>query len=120
MKHTEQQQKAQKFLSSIYTKAWEDSNFKQNLINNPIETLNKFTGKIVDFPEDKTISVQDQTNSNHIYINIPSKPNLDNLKLNEEQLEMIAGGSMGWLLDIWETLTGDATISNWNDHATVI
>ena len=92
MKFTEQQQKAQAFLTSIYTKSWEDKFFKQNLIDSPIQTLNKFTGKVVNFPEDKKVIVQDQTNPNHIYINIPAKPNLEDMELNEEQMEILAGG----------------------------
>ena len=102
MKLTEQQQKAQEFLASIYTKAWEDESFKQNLINKPIDTLNKFTGKVVDFPKDKKLMVQDQTNPNHIYINIPAKPNFEDVELNEEQLEAVAGGAdINWDLNIF-------------------
>ncbi|MBL4605360.1 MAG: hypothetical protein JKY02_06815, partial [Flavobacteriaceae bacterium] len=69
MKPTLQQQKGQEFLVTIYTKAWVDKNFKQELIKNPVKTLNKFTGKKVNFPIDKTLVIEDQTNSNYIYLN---------------------------------------------------
>ena len=96
MKLTEKQQKLQEFLSSIYKKVWEDEKFKQELIANPIATLNVFTGKEASFPNDKKLVVEDQTNPNYIYLNIPKKPNLEDIELNEEQLEMIAGGEDGW------------------------
>jgi len=105
MKLTEQQQKAQEFLSSIYTKAWEDKTFKQELVDNPIEALNKFTGKVANFPEDKQVVVQDQTNPNNIYINIPVKPNLDDVELSEEQLEAVAGGVQDPLSWIFENVS---------------
>ena len=91
-----EQQKAQEFLSSIYSKAWKDKTFKKSLITDPIETLNKFTGKVANLPKDKTVIVEDQTNLNHIYINIPTKPNLEDMELSEEQLEIVAGGDDGW------------------------
>jgi len=92
MKLTEQQQKAQEFLASIYTKVWKDTAFKQELIANPIATLNTFTGKTANLPTNKTVLVEDQTNPNHIYLNIPAKPNLEDMELSEEQLEAVAGG----------------------------
>ncbi len=101
MKLTKEQQKAQEFLASIYTKALGDKEFKQSLISNPIETLNTFTGKVANFPKDKKVLVQDQTNPNHIYLNIPAKPNLEDMELNEEQLEMVTGGEK---IDWWGIL----------------
>ena len=80
------------FIISIYQKAWKNSVFKQDLIHAPIETLSSFIGKEVNFPIDKKLVVEDQTNPNHIFINIPPKPNLEDLELSEEQLEKVAGG----------------------------
>lgn len=118
MELSEQQQKAQEFLYKVYKKSWEDAKFKENLISNPVETLNEFTGKKADLPKDKTVVVIDQTNSDHIYINIPARPNLKDVELSESQLEMVAGGEdsgfIDWLVDTYET------IKNWSDHTTVI
>lgn len=104
MELAEQHQKAQLFLASIYKKAWKDEDFKKDLINNPIETLNKFTGKIANFPEDKKVEVQDQTNPNHVYLNIPVKPSMDDIELTEEQLEEVAGGAENPLYIDWSYL----------------
>jgi hypothetical protein len=86
MEATEKQQKANEFLASIYAKAWEDEDFKRDLVNNPITALNKFTGRVANFPEDKKLEVSDQTNPDHIYLNIPVKPDVENIELTESQL----------------------------------
>ncbi len=96
MELTEKQKKAQEFLQTIITEAWRNETFKQELINSPVETLNVFTGKTANFPKDKKLVIVDQTNPNYIYLNIPAKPNLDDMELNEEQLEAIAGGASLW------------------------
>ena len=93
MELNEKQKKAQEFLQNIITEAWENETFKQELINSPVETLNAFTGKTANLPNDKKLVVVDQTNPNYIYLNIPSKPNLDDMELNDEQLEMVSGGT---------------------------
>ncbi|MGH1387229.1 hypothetical protein [Kordia sp.] len=86
------EQKANEFLASIYKKAWEDEVFKRDLVKNPIETLNKFTGKKANISIDKSVIVEDQTNPNHVYINIPPKPSMEDVELTEDQLETISGG----------------------------
>ncbi len=82
----------EKLLHQIVTKAWEDNSFKQELIESPIEAIEKLTGSKVRIPEGKTLVVKDQTDASTIYINIPEKQNLDDVELNEEQLEAVAGG----------------------------
>ncbi|WBX76773.1 hypothetical protein PG911_00510 [Tenacibaculum ovolyticum] len=48
--------------------------------------------------------VNDQTKDSEIHINIPVKPNLEDMELNEEQLEAVTGGA-----DIyWEVYGGFA------------
>ncbi|WP_272149794.1 NHLP leader peptide family RiPP precursor [Tenacibaculum aiptasiae] len=82
----------QKLLQTIIHKAWEDNSFKQHLIENPIDAIKNLTGENVKVPEGKTIVVRDQTDSSFIYINIPAEPNMDDMELTEEQLEIVAGG----------------------------
>ncbi|MGH1387228.1 NHLP leader peptide family RiPP precursor [Kordia sp.] len=93
MESTKKQQIANEFLTRVYTKAWEDEDFKRDLVNNPNVALSKFTGKAANFAEEKKVIVMDQTNPDHIYINIPAKPNMDDVELSEDQLEMVAGGA---------------------------
>lgn len=90
MTFTEQQQRGQEILDTIIRKSWEDEGFKQELITNPIETFEKFTGTKV--KEKFKIVTEDQSDDRSLYFNIPAKPNLDELELTEEELEMISGG----------------------------
>ncbi|QTE23306.1 NHLP leader peptide family RiPP precursor [Polaribacter cellanae] len=84
--------KEQKLFQTVVQKAWEDTAFKQELINNPIEAIENLTGKRVKLPEGKTVVVRDQTDTSVVYINIPAEPNMDDMELTEEQLEIVAGG----------------------------
>jgi hypothetical protein len=40
--------------------------------------------------------VRDQTDESTVYINIPAKLNTEDVELNEEQLEVVAGGQANW------------------------
>jgi hypothetical protein len=100
MKPTSSQQKSQELLHTIITKAWEDEDFKQTLIEDPINTIEKATGERLRLPEGKTLIVRDQSNEDAIYINIPSEPNIHDMELNENQLESIAGGYSIWHMPI--------------------
>jgi hypothetical protein len=81
----------QKLFAEIVQKAWEDADFKKELISNPVAAIEKLTGKKLNLPEGKTLVVRDQTDESTVYINIPSTPEVD-LELNEEQLEAVSGG----------------------------
>jgi hypothetical protein len=82
----------EKNLESIVKKAWEDPEFKTNLMTNPVATIESFLGHSINLPEGKTITVVDQSNSSTIFINIPAEPSMEDMELNEEQLDLISGG----------------------------
>ena len=83
----------QKVYAEIVQKAWDDAEFKKELIANPVEAIEKFTGEKLNLPEGKTLVVRDQTDNSTVYINIPAEDKkADDLELNEEQLEAVAGG----------------------------
>jgi hypothetical protein len=90
---TEQQVKSAELVKTLAMKAWESASFKEQLIKNPVVTIGQITGKDLSNFADKKIVVEDQTDVSVIYLNIPAKVNIDELELNEEQLEMIAGGA---------------------------
>lgn len=50
----------QKLYAEIVQKAWEDAEFKNELVANPMGTIEKFTGGKLNLPEGKTIVVRDQ------------------------------------------------------------
>jgi hypothetical protein len=81
----------QKLYTEVVQKAWEDADFKKELTTNPVKAIENLTGKKMTLPAGKTLVVRDQTDDSTVYINIPAKPEID-AELNEEQLEMAAGG----------------------------
>ena len=87
----------QKMYAEIVQKAWEDADFKKELVANPVAAIEKFTGRKLNLPEGKTIVVRDQTDESVVYINIPaaSKQSVD-VELNEEQLDTVSGGIAVW------------------------
>lgn len=82
----------QKLNAQVIQRAWEDDQFKNELINNPIATMEKLTGNKVNLPEGQKLVVIDQTDDSTVYFNIPRPVNFDNLELTEEELEQVAGG----------------------------
>ncbi len=98
--------KEQKLYQAIVHKAWEDNNFKQELMSNPVQAIENLTGEKVTLPEGKTLVVRDQTNESTVYINIPAKTNMEDMELNEEQLEAIAGGGDPVIVDPSSGLSG--------------
>lgn len=93
MELKKQEQKSEELFHTIVTKAWENEDFKQELIANPKEAIIKATGSSVKLPEGKTLIVEDQTDENTLFLNIPVEPNIEDMELSEGQLEAIAGGS---------------------------
>ncbi len=83
----------QKVYEEIVQKAWDDNQFKNNLISNPVETIEKFSGNRFRLPEGQTLVVKDQTDESIVYLNIPRKVDINELELTDEQLEMVAGGT---------------------------
>jgi hypothetical protein len=83
----------QKLYAEIVQKAWEDPQFKSELMTSPVEAIEKATGQKLNLPQNKTLVVRDQTDESTIYINLPARSNTDDVELNEEQLEVVAGGT---------------------------
>ena len=82
----------QKLYADLVQKAWEDANFKKALVENPVATIEAFTGQKLNLPAGKTLVVRDQTDETTVYINIPAQEDMSDVELSEEQLEAAAGG----------------------------
>jgi hypothetical protein len=78
--------------AQVIERAWDDAQFKNELMVNPVSTMEKFTGHKINLPDGKKLMVIDQTDESTVYFNIPKKLNVDDLELTVEQLEMVAGG----------------------------
>lgn len=93
MKYTLQhQQQGVELMKSLVEKAWENAQFKDQLMKEPRQTLESFTGEKLS--DETKIIVEDQSNPEVIYFNIPRQVSLDNLELTDEQLEIVAGGEV--------------------------
>jgi hypothetical protein len=84
----EQQKQGAELMQSLVQKAWESAEFKEQLIENPVEALG-----LSPITESKLkIVVEDQSDDSIIFLNIPFKNNMENFELTSEQLELISGG----------------------------
>lgn len=95
---------AQQVLQLVISKAWEDLNFRKELIENPVEAIENLTGAKIILPEGKELVVADQSNNAKIFVNIPAEPDLENMELSENQLEAIAGGGQNIMGNIVDSL----------------
>jgi hypothetical protein len=80
----------QKAIQTVVNKAWDDPKFLADLVASPKAAIAASTG--VKIPDDVDIVVFNQTDAKKVYINIPPKPDFDNMELSDEQLEQVAGG----------------------------
>jgi hypothetical protein len=93
MKISQEHQKQGKLLhDKLIAKAWESASFKEQLINNPEDTIKNLADEKIVFPEANKLIVEDQTHIDTIYLNIPKKLNLNDFELTDEQLEVVSGG----------------------------
>jgi ABC-type uncharacterized transport system ATPase subunit len=112
----EQQEKGKQLHQELVQKAWESATFKEQLINNPEATIAKITGVKSNTSSDVKIVVEDQTDANIIYLNIPAKVNIEDFELTEEQLELVAGGdrnfgeNIGYYMAAFIHALGEASI----------
>lgn len=93
--------KKQQIIQMVISKAWENVEFRKELLTNPVEVIKGLTGVDVVLPEGKELVIVDQTDKSKVYVNIPAEPEMDNLELTEDQLEAIAGGGQM----VWRDLT---------------
>ncbi len=80
----------QKLYGEIVQKAWDDAQFKAELLADPIKTIEGVVGKKMSLPAGKTLVVRDQSDESTVFINIPAMPNTEDVELNEDQLEAVA------------------------------
>lgn len=84
---------AQKLNAQVIQAAWDDAQFKNELMANPVASIEQLTGEKFNLAEGQKLVVIDQTDASTVYFNIPRKIDIDSLELTDEQLEMVSGGS---------------------------
>ncbi len=88
----EQQKQGAELIKTLVEKAWESAAFKDQLVKNPMVTIESVIGSKVN--QQVNFVVEDQTDDSIVYFNIPRKVELDNFELTDEQLEVVAGGEV--------------------------
>ena len=82
----------QEFLQNLAKKVQEDAQFKKNLLENSVLGIEVFLGRRIILPQGKKIAIVDQTDPSTIFINLPAVHSTEDIELNEEQLDIVAGG----------------------------
>ena len=103
------EQRKQEIIQTVISKAWEDSNFRKELIADPVTAIERLSGIKIVLPEGKTLVIADQTDKSKVYLTIPAEPEMENMELTEEQLESIAGGGKPFWGDLIKSLNIDLT-----------
>ncbi len=97
--------------AKIIAKAWQDEEFKQELLSQPRATIIR-EWELNNVPDDVDIKVIEE-NPNTLYIVLPMKPVITNgEELSEEQLEAVAGGILPVIGGIAATIQIAKTL--WN------
>lgn len=95
MEFTQKLEKGQEVINGIIERVWEDQNFKNKFMNTPQDAIEEFTGKKFNLKDNMSIEVEDQSDPNIVYLNIPKKVELEDLELTDEELETVSGGDFG-------------------------
>ncbi|MCL5289574.1 MAG: NHLP leader peptide family RiPP precursor [Firmicutes bacterium] len=100
----------QELEQKLIKKAWEDSNFKKQLLSDPKAVLEKELGQAL--PEKLQDQAVEET-SNTVYIRIPRNPE----ELSEDELDNVAGGlGLGTVID---AATGGGTENTCNNFSII-
>lgn len=111
----EQQKQGAELMKTLVEKAWESATFKDQLVENPIATIESVTGNKIQ--DNVKFVVDDQTDGSVVYLNIPAKINLEDFELTNDQLEMLSGGDSlpydlgyAWMTHTLYTIKAGATL----------
>jgi hypothetical protein len=100
---TEQNQMTRNDLEArLVARAWQDDDFKQELLSNPKAAFEREFGDKVHISEGSADIRVFEEKANSFYLVIPKKPNINTEELSEDQLEAVAGGSF------WEKIKPDS------------
>ena len=92
---TTEQNKTQELYAQVVEKAWESSEFKKQLVANPVGAIEELSGGKLKIHDGKKLVVLDEVDTlnrqpkeDEIYLVIPEST----YELTDEQLEAVAGG----------------------------
>ncbi|TWI03216.1 putative ribosomally synthesized peptide [Flavobacterium tiangeerense] len=87
---SEKLKKGVDLINQVVKKTIESPTYKKELLDNPHLAIESLYGKTIS--KEMNIVVEEQSNPNYIYFNIPVKPNINEVELTDEQLELVSGG----------------------------
>ncbi len=99
---SEQRKTRQDIEAHMIAQAWKDDAYKQELLSNSKAVIEREFG--VQLPAKVNVHVMEEDSTN-LYFVLPSRPNLSNTELSDEQLEAVAGGSLTPLNFVADTYT---------------
>jgi lactobin A/cerein 7B family class IIb bacteriocin len=79
-------------ISELIQKSWTDISFKENFIKEPLQVIKKHSDQNIDTSKKIKIIVNDQTDPEVIFFNIPRKLKIEDLELSDKDLEKVSGG----------------------------
>ena len=90
MAQTENQVKD--IIATTLIKAWEDDDFKEELLAAPIDTIERLTGERIRFNTELYPAINSQPIFENYVIPIPSYVTYEDVELSEQELDLAAGG----------------------------
>ena len=89
----EQKQETENFYQELFTEARRSATYKSQLISDPKTVISNLKGVDVSRYNKINFSVEDQTDTNIIYLNIPRKAQEDgSIQLSDDELDIVSGG----------------------------
>ena len=87
-------EEAKNLIQGLITKSWRDNDFKKEFVNSPLKVIKNELSEEFTLNENLNLIVEDQTDPNIIYLNIPKQTEVldEHFELSDEQLEMVSGG----------------------------
>jgi hypothetical protein len=86
----EKKKKGFELMNDLVRKSLENPAFKKELLENPHSAIESVYGSTIS--RKSNIVVEEQSNPDYIYFNIPAKPDINEMELTDEQLELVSGG----------------------------
>ena len=88
----QQENQLKDIIATALIKAWEDDAFKEQLLAEPISTIEKLTGERLCFTYQMKNSEKSCVKADAYELDVPSYVRFDDTELNDDQLDFAAGG----------------------------
>lgn len=80
-------------IATTLIRAWEDEQFKDELLAKPLETIERLTGERINIKQCVKMNGSEESNTYSSEIELPPYVIVGDEELNEEALDFVTGGS---------------------------